>query len=111
MMGMTMEQTTEQKSVREILLEEAKLCVCGCRAEDNGKPEHNFDRIAKLWTAYAGYHFRAEDVAAMMILLKTARIASGSDKMDNWVDAAGYAACGGELLSDRRQRELTEGTV
>jgi len=98
-------------STREFILEEAKRCVCGCRAEDYGKPEDNFERIANLWTAYAGYVFQAEDVAAMMILLKIARIASGSAKMDNWVDAAGYAACGGELLADRLQRERTEGPV
>ena len=110
-MGMGMETATTQKSGREQVLDEARQCVCGCRAEDYGTPEHNFDRIAKLWGAYLGIQFRPEDVAAMMILLKTARIASGSDKMDNWIDAAGYAACGGELLADRRRRELTGGTV
>ena len=39
----------------------------------------------------------ADDVAAMMALLKIARIATGTAKADNWVDLAGYAACGGEL--------------
>lgn len=38
-----------------------------------------------------------EDVAAMLALLKIARIASGHAKADNWVDLAGYAACGGEI--------------
>lgn len=33
----------------------------------------------------------------MLALLKIARIASGNAKKDNWVDLAGYAACGGEL--------------
>lgn len=37
------------------------------------------------------------DVAAMMGLFKIARIATGHRKADNWVDLAGYAACGGEL--------------
>lgn len=37
------------------------------------------------------------DVAAMLALLKIARIASGHAKDDNWIDLAGYAACGGEL--------------
>lgn len=32
-------------------------------------------------------------------LLKIARIATGHGKSDNWVDLAGYAACGGELQS------------
>lgn len=38
-----------------------------------------------------------DDVAAMMMLLKIARIATGEPKEDNWIDAAGYAACGGEI--------------
>lgn len=40
-----------------------------------------------------------EDVAALLGLLKIARIATGHGKSDNWVDLAGYAACGGELQS------------
>ena len=35
----------------------------------------------------------------MMILLKVARVAGGSESIDNWVDIAGYAACGGEIMS------------
>ena len=35
----------------------------------------------------------------MLALLKIARIASGRAKEDNWVDLAGYAACGGEIES------------
>ena len=38
-------------------------------------------------------------VAALLGLLKIARIATGHGKSDNWVDLAGYAACGGELQS------------
>lgn len=28
---------------------------------------------------------------------KVARIATGSGSQDNWIDLAGYAACGGEI--------------
>ena len=35
----------------------------------------------------------------MMILLKVGRIAGGSLSQDNWVDIAGYAACGGEIVT------------
>lgn len=38
-----------------------------------------------------------EDVAAMMALLKIARIADGNSKDDNWIDGCGYLACGGEI--------------
>lgn len=91
---------------REEVLEAARKCVCGDREEDYGSPENNFKRIADMWTAYmrgncvsdgADICIAPKDVAAMMALLKIARIASGNAKADNWIDLAGYAACGGEL--------------
>ena len=39
----------------------------------------------------------AEDVAIMMILLKIARIQTGTFKPDNYIDIAGYAACAAEV--------------
>jgi hypothetical protein len=41
----------------------------------------------------------------MMALLKVARIATGHGKADNWVDLAGYAACGGELELNTKNKE------
>ena len=46
--------------------------------------------------------FTAHDVAAMMILLKVARLATSPDKWDNWVDIAGYAALGGEVRPEKQ---------
>lgn len=43
-------------------------------------------------------HITAKDVAAMMGLLKVARIATGSSP-DSFVDLAGYAACAGEIAT------------
>lgn len=91
---------------REKILDAAKRCVCGDREQDYGTPEQNFQTIANLWEAYlrvgavspgADLCIRPEDVAAMLALLKIARISSGHGKADNWIDLAGYAACGGEL--------------
>ena len=82
---------------REEILDAAKRCVCGDREQDYGSPERNFQMIADFWQGYLGYHVKPEDVAAMMALLKIARIASGNAKEDNWIDLAGYAACGGEI--------------
>lgn len=92
---------------REEILEAAKKIVCTDREAAYGKPEDNFGLIAEFWGAYmraaAGSiedwdMLSAEDVAAMMILLKLARIATGKGKgkADNWIDIAGYAACGAE---------------
>ena len=36
--------------------------------------------------------------AVMMTLLKAARIKSNPKHPDNWVDACGYMACGGEIV-------------
>lgn len=88
--------------VRKELLDAALRCVCGDR-ESYGTPEDNFGRIARLWEDYLQHPILPYDVAAMMALLKIARIASGMPKADNWVDLAGYAACGAEL------QELTMG--
>lgn len=82
---------------RAEILAAAEKCVCGDREQDYGSPEKNFGRIAEFWSTYTGYPIIAEDVAAMLALLKIARIASGNVKADNWVDLAGYAACGGEI--------------
>ena len=84
---------------RKALLEAAERVVTGDREDDYGAPEQNFSHIADLGTAYllGGVHIKPHDVAAMMALLKIARVASGQHKNDNWIDIAGYAACGAEL--------------
>lgn len=103
-METNMENPKVNTATRENILAQAKKCVCGDREDDYGSPENNFVTIANLWTDYLHAEFKdcnfmlgPGDVAAMMILLKVSRIASGNGKNDNWVDIAGYAACGGEL--------------
>lgn len=58
------------------------------------EPSADFARIAGMWTAYLGVPIRMHDVAALMILLKMGRARHAPDHDDNWIDAAGYAACG-----------------
>ena len=87
---------------RKEILEAAAKCVCGDREQDYGSPENNFQTIGNLWSDFlhgAGKStfITSKEVAAMLALLKIARIASGHAKEDNWVDLAGYAACGGEI--------------
>ena len=104
---------------RPEILDAARRCVCGDREEDYGSPEQNFQTISYFWQAYLIAAPRVivdgqlidpkdhdidividpYDVAAMQALLKIGRIAGGQAKMDNWIDAAGYSACGGELQS------------
>ena len=88
---------------RKEILEAAQKCVCGDREQDYGSPENSFNTIANLWSVYLASTGKLtqiigpKEVAAMLALLKIARIASGHAKEDNWVDLAGYAACGGEI--------------
>jgi hypothetical protein len=99
---------------RKEILEQAGKCVNGERQDDYGSPENNFACIADLWSTYLANRaskgkISAVDVAAMLALLKIARIASGRGKADNWVDLAGYAACGGEIESAEATREESRG--
>ena len=97
---------------RAEILEDARKCVCGDREEDYGTPENNFKTIADFWTAYIQATHKlgdtisidAKDVAAMMALLKIARIARGN-KADSFIDLAGYAACAGEIATREKKRE------
>ena len=93
---------------RREILEKASACVCGDRDEQYGRPEDSFGLIARLWNDYLqgaeknGGPVRTDiisvrDVAAMLALLKIARIRGGKKHADNWIDLAGYAACGGEI--------------
>lgn len=91
---------------RKEILAAAERCVCGRREQDYGTPENSFKVIGELWEVYIKEKcvgtdtivtIVPEDVAALLGLLKIARIATGHGKDDNWVDLAGYAACGGEL--------------
>lgn len=85
---------------RRELLNKAIEITQGNRVEDHGSPENSFLAIARLWSVYTGVPITVTDVAAMMALLKIARIRTGHGNMDNWIDLAGYAACGGELSSE-----------
>lgn len=95
---------------RKEILDSAAQCVCGDRDQQYGGPEESFRMIAELWEPYirqkcvsdgADVTIEAEDVAAMMVLFKMARVATGSYKADSWIDAAGYAACGGEIAGGK----------
>ena len=90
---------------RKRVLSEAERCVCGKREQDYGTPEDSFRKIGTFWTAYLNYAVKidAEDVAAMMALLKIARISENPQHMDSWVDGCGYFACGGEIAGKEAQ--------
>jgi hypothetical protein len=91
---------------RSEILATAAEYVTKDRAATHGDAEDNFKRIAKLWNAYLGLDIiTATDTAVMLALLKAARIRSNPTHADNWIDMAGYAACGGEIaIGDQNDR-------
>lgn len=54
-----------------------------------------------MWSIYLDTAATPIDVAMMMVLLKAARVSTGTTHLDNFVDVAGYAACAYEMGNDR----------
>lgn len=87
---------------RADVLDTAKDYVTKDRAAEHGDMENNFNTIARYWSVHLDAQITPTDVAVMMNLLKVARIKSNPKSKDNWVDGAGYMACGGEIASALR---------
>ena len=77
----------------------------GARGNTYGSAEENFQRIANLMTAQLGLveelphsgclarPLTVEDVALLMIMVKSSRLANSPIHADSWVDIAGYVNC------------------
>jgi len=83
------------------ILEEAQEIIYGDREQTYGAPGKNLENIANLWEMYLRgkgiIHedcdgLFAQDVALMMVLMKTARLINTPDHRDSLVDICGYAA-------------------
>jgi hypothetical protein len=97
---------------REEVLLTANCLVNGDRNAQYGEPNQDFQRTADLWNvllnARLEYLIRnAKEwsnaitpsmVAEFQILLKLSRN-THQKKLDNWIDIAGYAACGADCES------------
>jgi hypothetical protein len=83
----------------------AAEAVCGERNQSYGSPADDFRTQGEMFSSYlsrtngAKVVVTASDIAALMILVKVARQAH-RPKPDNWIDAAGYAACGAQCDSE-----------
>jgi hypothetical protein len=89
---------------RKECLDAAAGCVLKDRQNQYGGPENNFERIATMWNGYLGTNsIKPWDVAAMMGMLKMARARFNPKHADNWVDLAGYAACGVECATAQEE--------
>jgi len=95
------------------LLKDAADLVGGDRHSQHGDKRANMQNIADMWNALLYAKFRrdgspdagfpshlkltAVDVASMMELMKVARRYLGSHNIDDYLDAAGYAAVAAEV--------------
>ena len=82
---------------KEAVLQDVLNIILDDREWDYGDPRMSFNRIARLWTSYLGVPIQPQDVALMLMLSKISRLQYAPDKMDNWVDLAGYAVCGAAI--------------
>lgn len=99
---------------QESILQEANRIIYGDREQAYGSPRFNLDTIAQFWSVYLKRKFpehqtpfiddmdiTAEDVAQLMILLKTARLIHNPTHRDSLVDQAGYAALQDRIQGDK----------
>lgn len=92
-------------NIRSHVLIEAESLVNGDRDDEYGDPNDDFHKTAVMWDVYLKSvykhrdHLLPHDVAALMSMLKLSRIAWAPERRDNWVDLAGYAACGWDCAS------------
>lgn len=84
---------------RHEVLDAAFEAVTVDRAATHGKPEKTFGQIAAVWSARLGVRITAAQVCILLVDLKTCRAWGNPGHADNWVDMAGYAACGAELAA------------
>jgi hypothetical protein len=101
---------TEPISKKEVL--ELAISAVADREETYDSPSNNFKRIANLWRIHLHNRYGekynhalpildAADVAMMMTLMKLARLEHDPTSLDQWVDIAGYAACGANIMVRR----------
>lgn len=88
---------TPKKTEPLTLLQRAHTIIYGDREVSHGAPQKNLDTIAKYWSTHLSsttgenITLTVDDVCAMMMLLKLARLASNPDNYDSLLDVAGYA--------------------
>lgn len=96
------DQVLARPDVKTAIADEAKRIVAGARRSAYGRPEQNFERISRYWTAYflntgRDIQVSPSDVSGLMRLMKEARLNESPDHYDSYVDIIGYAMTGAEV--------------
>lgn len=85
---------------RADVLDAARQAVMVDRAATHGDAENTFAMISGSWSAKLGVEVTPAQVCLLLADLKACRAWGNPGHADNWVDLAGYAACGGELAEE-----------
>jgi len=89
------------------ILEKAQSIIYGDRNDSYGPFDVEARKLADMWSSYLGFKISAEDVPAMMIILKLTRLSNDNCHYDSWLDIAGYAGCAGKLQNIYDANECT----
>lgn len=84
-------------TLRGKVLDAAREAVLRDRAATHGAVENSFGDLARVWSVRLGVEVSAAQVALMLVDLKVTRAWGNPGHFDNWVDIAGYGACGAEV--------------
>lgn len=90
---------------KDVVLQSAMDAV-KARGQDYGTVLENHQRIADLWSVILGKEVTPTEAILCMTALKIARLMETPDHEDSWIDIAGYAACGGQMIDDQRELDL-----
>lgn len=95
-------EPSQAEKTKRHLTDEALRITSGARRANYGKPEMNFERIARFWQAYfqntgRDINVTAADVSPLMRLMKEARLCETPDHLDSFVDLVGYTLTGSEV--------------
>lgn len=93
---------------RKEILDAAIVAVTKNRADTHGPAEDSFAEIAQMMSIWKGVSFSASDVAVFEIILKIVRIKYTPGHVDNWIDVAGCASCGGEIATKEKDNAEPE---
>lgn len=96
---------SKRRDVRQETLDEAAGLITGDRAAAYGDFTVEATRLGQAWGGLLGIEaIPPHVVAAMLTALKLVRATnpSGPARLDNWVDAAGYAGLGAQVDVDTR---------
>lgn len=97
---------------RAKFLKQVEGLVCMDRNVQHGDAEDNFRNIATLWTDYLAMRpngpLQSYEVGIMMTLFKIARMVHNPTNQDNWLDSAGYMACGAVIADGIKEPKIEE---